>query len=162
MVSLKNYLTDYSMEIKSPNKVILKEGYKTVFLAGSIEMGLATDWQNEIITTLKDKNIIFLNPRRENWDSSWEQKITNEQFKEQVTWELDSLDMSDIIVMVFDGATKSPISLLEFGLHAKSEKMIVYCPEPFWRKGNVDILCERFNIKQVNSLEEIIQMLIEI
>ena len=49
----------------------------------------------------------------------------------------------------------SPITLLELGIHAKSRKLIVYCPEGFWRKGNVDIVCEKYNIKQVDSFEEL-------
>jgi hypothetical protein len=48
--------------------------------------------------------------------------------------------------MYFDPNTLSPISLLELGLHAKSGKLIVCCPEGFYRKGNVDIVCQNFGI----------------
>ena len=58
--------------------------------------------------------------------------------------------------MWFDPKTKSPISLLELGLFADKYKLIVYCPEGFWRKGNVDIVCKRYNVTQVNSLDELI------
>ena len=61
--------------------------------------------------------------------------------------------------MYFDPNTTSPISLLELGLHAKSKKMIVCCPEGFWRKGNVDIVCENFYIPTFNSLDELIKSL---
>lgn len=131
--------------------------YKSVFLGGSIEMGEAEDFQSVIIDALKDENIIFFNPRRKDWDSSWKQEITNPKFKEQVTWELDQLKFADHIVIYFDPTTKSPISLMELGLFASSGKVIVCCPEGFWRKGNVDIVCERYNIKQVKNLKELIE-----
>lgn len=140
-----------AVQIQPPNRVPIR-----VFLGGSIEMGKAIDWQKEIIETLKDEPIIFLNPRRTDWDSSWEQKITNPQFFEQVTWELKSLEQSDFIVMFIDPATLSPITLMEIGLHAKSGKMIVCCPEGFWRKGNVDVVGHVYGYPVVETLEEVI------
>jgi|TARA_R110000822_G_scaffold59269_3_gene147895 hypothetical protein len=144
-----------AIEIQSPNKIVVPEGYSSMFLAGSIEMGIAEDWQKRVQKQLLDKEIVFLNPRRDDWDASWEQTIENPKFKEQVEWELNGLDQADVIFMYFDPATKSPISLLELGLHANSSKMMVCCPEGFWRKGNVDIICERYGITQFDSLNEI-------
>lgn len=129
----------------------------SIFLAGSIEMGVAEDWQSKIEDELKDYNVTIFNPRRESWDNTWEQTIHNPDFKEQVEWELDHLDKADIILMYFDENTKSPISLLELGLYASSGKMIVYCPEGFWRKGNVDIVADRYDIKQVSSFNELLR-----
>jgi len=126
----------------------------TIFLAGSIEMGKAEDWQAMIPELFKDREYLtFFNPRRDDWDSSWEQKESNPEFNKQVNWELDHLDKADIIFMYFSPETKSPISLLELGLYADSGKMIVCCPDDFYRKGNVDIVCARFNIPVYNTLE---------
>jgi hypothetical protein len=137
---------------------VIKPPYRklSIFLAGSIEMGLAEDWQSKIEKELDGLDVTIYNPRRDSWDSSWVQSIHNEQFREQVEWELDHLDKSDVIVMYFDENTKSPISLLELGLYASSGKMIVYCPEGFWRKGNVDIVAQRYDIRQVNSFNELL------
>lgn len=137
---------------------VIKPPYRrmSIFLAGSIEMGLAEDWQSMIEKELDGHNVTIYNPRRDSWDSSWVQSIHNEEFREQVEWELDHLDKSDVIVMYFDENTKSPISLLELGLYASSGKMIVYCPEGFWRKGNVDIVAKRYDITQVNSFNELL------
>lgn len=145
-----------AIEIQAPNNVEAKEEYVSVFLAGSIEMGKAEEWQKRIINELKDEPILFLNPRRDDWDSSWGQDITDVNFKEQVLWELKSLDFADKIVLYFDPNTLSPISLIEFGLHARNNKLIVYCPQGFWKKGNVDVTSELYNIKQVNTFEELI------
>lgn len=59
---------------------------------------------------------------------------------------MTALDIAQVIFMYFDPATKSPISLLELGLHAADGKMIVCCPQGFWRRGNVKMVCERFDI----------------
>jgi hypothetical protein len=144
------------IEVQAPKPLVFKNDYITLFLGGSIEMGKAEDWQKKLIKSLEDEKIIFFNPRRDDWDSSWEQKITNPEFKKQVTWELKALESSDVIVIYFDPKTKSPISLLELGLHAKSEKLIVLCPDEFYRKGNVDIVCERYGIKQVETFEDLV------
>lgn len=126
----------------------------TVFLAGTIDMGKSDDWQQKLTDLLEPLPGIILNPRRGGWAVSWEQKITNPKFKEQVTWELDALDMADRILLYFAPGTQSPISLLELGLYADSKKLVVCCPEGFWRKGNVDIVCERYEIQMVNTLED--------
>lgn len=148
-----------AIEIQAPNELKTKDDYVSVFLAGSIEMGKAVDWQKEVVKKLSDEKYIFLNPRRDDWDASWEQSIENKEFKLQVTWELTALEFADIIVMYFDPETQSPISLLELGLHARSKKVIVCCPEGFWKKGNVDIVAERYKITQVSSIDEMISTL---
>lgn len=126
----------------------------SIFLAGSIEMNTAEEWQNQIQNTLNDLNVTFFNPRRDDWDSSWTD--TSVVFNSQVNWEMNKLEEADIIFMYFSPDTKSPISLLELGLHADSDKMIVCCPSGFWRKGNVDIVCTRYNIPLFNDIDSAI------
>lgn len=117
---------------------------QSLFLGGSIEMGKAENWQDKIIKDLKNNRLLILNPRRDDWDSSWKQDITNPNFYEQVNWELSGLDFVDVIAFYFDPNTKSPVTMLELGLYATSSKIVVYCPEPFWRKGNIDIVGQRY------------------
>ncbi len=126
----------------------------SVFLAGSIEMGTAVNWQSLVEQSLTDYTGIIYNPRRDDWDSSWEQTKDNPQFREQVEWELSAMERSRIIAMYFDPSTKSPISLLELGLFGRTGKILVCCPAGFWRKGNVDIVCERYGIKQFEFLDD--------
>ena len=140
--------------IKPPST--LKYQGTCIFLAGSIEMGSAEDWQtivtNDINHTFTE-NLTIFNPRRDEWNSSWKQEQSSPQFNEQVNWELNALDHSDIIFMYFDPTTKSPISLLELGLYS-NKNMIVCCPDGFWRKGNVEIVCARHNIPLYNTLND--------
>lgn len=142
--------------IKPPHPITArKHSYTTIFLAGSIEMGKAEDWQTGIETFFNNTSqVTIFNPRREEWDASWTQDIENPQFYQQVNWELNALEKSDLIFMYFAPGTQSPISLLELGLFAHTGKMIVCCPEGFWRKGNVDIVCDRYNIPVFSDLTE--------
>ena len=129
---------------------------KSIFLAGSIEMDKAIDWQKYCEEKLGNLYNIF-NPRRDSWDSTWLQSIDNAHFSEQVEWELDGLEEADIIILFLAGGTYSPISLLELGLQVNSGKLMVVCEQDFWRKGNIDIVCHRYNIKQYQSLDEVIE-----
>ncbi len=141
------YNMDNFIVVKPPRLFTAKASHISVFLAGSIEMGAAEDWQAKITEALDALPIpmVVYNPRRDDWDSSWEQSIDAENFNEQVTWELDHLEQVDLILLYFDPTTKAPITLMELGLHADSH-IIVYCPDEFWRKGNVDIVCARHDI----------------
>jgi len=138
--------------IKAPHKYDTKQFL--LFLAGSIEMGKAENWQDKAEKAFADLDITILNPRRDDWDSSWEQSIDNPQFRKQVKWELDAMDDADLILMYFDPNTKSPITLLELGLYVDTDKLIVCCPEGYWRKGNVDIVCKRYGIETSENLDE--------
>ena len=142
--------------ITSPELLPEADGRLRVFLGGSIEMGAARDWQSEIIEALQLAPVVLLNPRRTDWDPAWLPSADNPEFRRQVEWELHALDNADIIVMYLAPGTKSPVSLMELGLHAQSGKVILYCPDGFWRKGNVDITAEHYGIEQVSSIEELI------
>jgi hypothetical protein len=141
--------------IHAPQRPFL-DNRPSVFLAGSIEMGAAVDWQSQLIAALAEMPIRIYNPRRPDWDSSWKQTRDDPRFREQVEWELDHLERADVIALYLDPATKSPISLLELGLFADSDKLIVCCPEGFWRKGNVDIVCERYGINHCDNFPELV------
>ena len=127
---------------------------KTVFLAGSIELGKAIDWQTQMGKFFEKLDYNVFNPRRPDWDNTWVQDYANPSFVQQVKWELNALRVADIILMFYDPSTMSPISMLELGLFASSGKMHVICPEGFWRKGNVDIVCDEWRIPMYKDLDE--------
>jgi Nucleoside 2-deoxyribosyltransferase like len=123
-----------------------------VFLAGSIEMGAASDWQAALTLRLP-LGVVVLNPRRDAWDASWRQSIDEPRFRAQVEWELDGLERADVIAMWFAPETRAPITLLELGLHARGGKLIVGCPDGYWRKGNVEVVCARFGLSLAGGWE---------
>ncbi|TBU57207.1 hypothetical protein BD310DRAFT_929872 [Dichomitus squalens] len=135
---------------------------RSVFLAGSIEQGKAVPWQADMIHQLSHIECTIFNPRRDDWDSNWEQRKSNPLFKEQVDWELDCQERADVIAMNFDPKTTSPITLLELGLFAdaraaEGKKLVVCCPDGYFRKGNVEIVCDRYGIEMVESFETLVK-----
>jgi len=138
---------------KPPTLYELAAGTVSLFLAGSIEMGGAEDWQSEVAARLADLDVVILNPRRDDWDASWRQSIDDPRFRAQVEWELDGLERASVIALWLAPATRAPISLLELGLSARSGKVIVGCPDGFWRKGNVEIVCARHGIPLLASFD---------
>jgi hypothetical protein len=135
---------------RPPAPWTIPPGAHVVFLAGSIDMGTAVDWQAELAAALPG-HVVALNPRRDAWDASWRQSIDNPDFRTQVEWELDGLDRADTIAMWFAPETRAPITLLELGLHARGGKLVVGCPPGFWRRGNIEVVAARFAIPLVDS-----------
>lgn len=127
-----------------------------VYLGGSIDMGGAPDWQADVIAALEGDDVIVLNPRRPDWNTDWAPEASEPHFRQQVEWELAALEAADVILLHLAADTKSPISLLELGLHAGSGKLIVHCAEGYWRKGNVDITAERYGMERVDAIDELI------
>jgi hypothetical protein len=138
--------------LKPPSPMILPPGVPSVFLAGSIEMGQAEEWQAEMERLLADLPVALLNPRRDEWSADWEQRITNPPFREQVEWELTGLEQATLIAMYFAPNTHAPVTLLEMGLHARSGQLLVCCPDGFWRKGNIEVVCARYDVPLLDTL----------
>lgn len=140
-----------------------KDRYE-LFLAGSIEMGRAEDWQSVVMVALQEYiasgKIRIFNPRRVDWNPEWSQDGENPELKKQIQWELVALERSDIILFYLQPGTLSPISLLEFGLHARSDKSLVICPPWFWRRANVVTTAEIYGVPMVSDLQEGIRKII--
>lgn len=148
-------------EIKAPTPYDFNENDFTIFLGGSIEMGAAEMWQDRLVKDMaQHENVVFLNPRRDDWDSSWVQDPTEgTQFHEQVSWEMDMQEGADVHVYYFAKDTKSPITLLELGRYGDTAATVVCCPKEFWRYGNVKMLCDRYDIMFVETYDELLEVL---
>ena len=147
--------------IKAPTEVELTHENYRIFLGGSIEMGTAEPWQERLVEALGGypDNIVLLNPRRDDWGSSWVQDPTpGTQFHEQVTWELTQQEHCNLAVYYFDANTKSPITLMELGAYGPqdTEATVVCCPTNFYRYGNVAVFCERYDIPLVHTFDELV------
>lgn len=139
----------------------LPSGVPSVFLAGSIEMNVAAEWQRwmtaQLLNTFGRESVAVFNPRRKHWEGSWEQRMRNPEFAKQVNWELDAQEQVDVVAMYLQPGTKSPISLLELGLFSDSGRLVVCCPDGFWRKGNVEVVCARHRIEMVETFEDLVE-----
>ena len=142
--------------IKPPAPLPADRTTPSVFLAGSIEMGVAEDWQARVERGLADLDVIILNPRRDEWDASWVQSIDNPPFREQVEWELAGLETATLVAMYFAPVTKAPVTLLELGLCARAGRIVVCCPEGYWRRGNVEVVCRRYGVTLLANLAEMV------
>lgn len=113
----------------------------SVFLAGSIEMGTAVNWQKlfaiNLMSALQESknkvDVTFYNPRRDNWNAD----ASDQEVAWQIQWEQERLRRSDFIFMFLDSNTTSPISLLEYGEYVNSGKLILVCDNRFYRYTNL-------------------------
>ena len=155
----------------------IPRGVVTCFLAGSIEMGTAGHWQEKVASALSDLDVVFLNPYRRDFDASQEQRASNKHFAEQVNWELDNIMSSNVMFFYFDPSTKAPITLAEFGMIVgitgvlapfsdvvgkKLFEVVIVCPDGYWKKGNVEVMCERVGFDVLNDFDSGVQRLREV
>ena len=147
-------------EIQAPNKYS-KKGF-TIFLGGAIDQGEAEDWQSKVVEELDDLNVTILNPRRDDWDSSWEQDIENKEFRQQVEWELQAQEDANLAIYVLLDDSKGPVTMLEIGHFAPTKDCVLCIEEGFYRQGNLDIFAHRYNIPIYHNLKEMLGDLHEI
>ena len=146
-----------NMKIFNSPQLIETNSSKSIFLAGTIEMGNSENWQKRVITHFESSSFNIYNPRREEWDHSWVEKIDNREFRQQVDWELTALEKADLVLFNFLPGSKSPVSLLELGLCAKSGKAVVCCPTDYWKRGNVQIVCAKYKIPLYYNLADLLK-----
>lgn len=131
-------------------------GLKSIFLAGTTAAVDNVDWRERLIASLSDHPITIFNPSRPDWDSTWREDISFDPYREQVLWELDKQAKADLVVVFFHPATVAPISLLEFGLSAQIPgQVIAIAPEGYSKRGNVQIVCQKFGIKFLDTTGEL-------
>jgi hypothetical protein len=130
-------------------------GKRSVFLAGTTSKTTGPDWRESLLKGILFLPITIFNPLRHDWDSSWREDATFGPFREQVDWELEIQEKADIIVLYFGAGTEAPVSLLELGLCARSGKAIVACHRDYKKRGNVQIVCERFGIEFLETVDDL-------
>jgi nucleoside 2-deoxyribosyltransferase-like protein len=145
-----------SVEVKAPGLYDAESKY-TIFLAGAIDQGKAVDWQKEVATALSEFDVLVLNPRRDDWDSSWEQSKDNPELVKQINWELDAQEAADMVLFVFTKDSKAPITFLEMGLFAKDKDALVCAETGFYRMVNLEVVCERYSIPIYHNLESMLE-----
>lgn len=142
-----------------PENYTLDHGQISIFLAGTVSTDKATDWRTRLTKDLSyDTRIVIINPVREDWDSSWKEDPTSgTKFREQVEWELNSLETADILVFYFEDDSTSPVTMLEFGLHARDHRNVfVRCSKKFYKYGNIKIICDKYGIPCHSTYDELV------
>jgi hypothetical protein len=137
-------------------------GIKSVFLAGTTTAVGNVDWREKLSTSLSEYPITIFNPNRPDWDSTWREDINFDPYREQVQWELEKQMKADLVVVYFHPATLAPISLLEFGLSAQSPgKVIAIAPEGYAKRGNVQIVCQKFGIEFLDNIDNLYEVIVD-
>ena len=102
------------LEAPDPHPVDLRLGTPVVFLAGGITN--CPDWQQEVRKELSIMDLpefILANPRRENFPIH-----DPNAAREQITWEYNMLNTSEVFSMWFSNApSDQPICMYELGRH---------------------------------------------
>lgn len=141
----------YTSELNLPTGAKTKE---RIFLAGSMgpdENGIT--WRDRFSEELKDV-YDFLDPTCHNHDS-----LNEEGMKNHILWELNAMELADVIVLRFLPDAESPISLVELGLYTFTNKLIVVCPKEFYKYRYVRVLCEKYKTPFFSNLEDVITFL---
>jgi hypothetical protein len=114
---------------------------KSVFLAGTIDMGNSPNWQKEVAEALDSPDLLISNPRRD--DEIFQESDVNFQIK----WELNQIKRADAVFMYFAPNSLSPITLLELGLIIQmyDTKFVVVCPKTYSRYQNVRLTIQEFS-----------------
>lgn len=137
----------------------------SIFLGGTIDMGNSADWQQFTADQFNDEiyeDLVFYNPRRPDWDSSWEQDPTRgTPFYEQVMWEMAAQEEAQFKLYHFEPSSMSPVTLLEVGRWATSFDTVVSCNPNYYRYGNVRLFCEHHDIMFFDVLYDAITELKE-
>ncbi|KAH6648168.1 hypothetical protein BKA67DRAFT_523248 [Truncatella angustata] len=140
-----------ALVVKAPAAVSHShKNLKSVFLAGPTSGSY--DWRGAVIEQLRDEAINIFNPHRPDWDSSWREDLTCAPYVEQVRWELEKQEEASVVAVYFGTGTDAPISLLELGLCAKEKRAVVFVEEGYSKKGNVQLVCERYGVELVGNM----------
>ena len=150
------------MEFKPKDQLIETFDNLKIFLAGTIDNGASVDWQTKTVNHIHERlgnDVHIYNPRNSDWNPELLPELSVPEFRKQVQWEYRGLCLADEIIMCFLPNSKSPITLMELGWFASSGKISVICPKDFYRKGNVDFICEVEGIPQYNTIEDAVRMI---
>lgn len=131
-----------------------------VFLAGSMN----TEWRQKLMNNWSSLtrnnnvgNVVFVDPTRRDWDSSWTTKYGDAKFYQQTKWELSTMRQCDWVIVYLNKDSKSPVSMVETVLNM--DRVLLVRDDEFWQAGYIDILCEEFGIPQFDSLDKVLEYL---
>ncbi|KAK6854210.1 hypothetical protein PG995_009303 [Apiospora arundinis] len=155
----------------------------TIFLAGTTTNDDSGDWRYVLCAALSAHPITFYNPLRRDWDASWRNNADCAPFRDQTQWELDRQTRADLVVVYLGPNTDAPVSLLELGLVAgiaaaaavaadptatssnddhtnnnsgkmKKKQVLVCAHKGYKKRGNVQLLCQKFGIEMVDTVDD--------
>lgn len=118
-----------------------------VYLSGAMT---GEDWQSKFTNELDSLRVDVFSPR---YPSSHTVTPPDGLFE----WEIDHMSIANVIAFNFIPDEDCSSALIALGMYAKTDRIIVCCPDGFFKKGDIDALCNREDIPQVDSLDLLIK-----
>ena len=142
--------------IECPEIYSKERNEKSLFIAGGITG--CENWQNDFVTSLKNENLVILNPRRKNFINDEENSIA------QIKWEYGHLKKASAVSFWFTSETLCPITLYELGKAQAMKKLVFLGVHPdYKRKFDLEVQTSliRPESKIVYSLNDLLKQVIE-
>lgn len=156
--------------VYAQEKFPIDSNIKSIFLAGPTPRNKnVLSWRKDILKYLEDLNFdgIVYSPEPINVEAY-------KNYDDQMEWEQKALDKSTIILFYIprdlsldeNGKLKMPAftTNIEFGLYAKSKKLVVCIPEDKLKVSSNTYIykcCQKFDISFYYELDKAIQFIIE-
>lgn len=139
-------MSDQLVVHRPPTKKIHSLDYTRfrIYLSGS---STGFDWQDRFISTLTNLPVDVFTPLH---------PIHATPHSQAFEWEMDHMSIANVIAFYFSPDDLCASALLSLGMYANTDKIIVCCPEGYQRKQDVDALCHREDIMQVDCLDTLI------
>lgn len=132
----------------------------SVFLGGRFSSDQTNDFREVIEQKLSDSDgVILTASNQQDWVGSISEPCIegDNQFTRHVVWGFLAQEEADMVVLYFDSESNSPTTMLELGLAVQyPDKIIVFCSDDFEQKATVDIVCKYNRIKQVHSIDAVV------
>jgi hypothetical protein len=135
---------------------------RSVILIGSEDNGEWKPWKDTIVSRLEDKtsdegfNLVVFDPERKEWETNWQHMTEGSRYKSQVRWELEHMEEVDVVVLYLGKGISSSMAMMELGLLARTNRLVLFCPDDEFGSKNVKIFCERYEVTRVEKLDALL------
>jgi hypothetical protein len=146
-------------EFGSPKDAGYERYRARVFVAGTSEESMGTEWRGQVVAGLEDLPIAIVKSRLAERGGAGEQRCWNPQFRSHVKRERAGLDDADVVLMYLGRGPACARLMLDLGslvMERLGNTLVVCCPEEFELRGDVEMMAERQEICLVESLDEMV------
>jgi hypothetical protein len=120
--------------VRPPAPLEKAPGTRSIHLSGE-----GTSWRAHVIAALAGAPVTIWDPDGDDPDA--------------IAWELAAAEQADRVLVYLDPAARSPSALVTLALLARTGRAVVCCPEGFWRKGHVELVCRVYGVPTAADLD---------
>lgn len=128
-----------------------------IYLAGN----MGTPWRDQFIKDLSNQNVVVIDPTNEDYQTQ-----DFNSYRRHCYWELDMIQLADMVVVWLDETSIAPISLFEIGYACNDkghvgDKIILGVDKKYPKRKDLLIRWSYFFNKVANTQEELFENLME-